>query len=184
MSDVRATACGLLNAQPVQDARGVVVRRAGLEDLSDVLRLVDGSARWLRGRGINQWPVPYPEHRLIEPIRNGLTHLAFFGQQPVGTFTLQWSDVEIWGGENSPAGYVHRLAVDRSMAGHGLGAQLLDQAASLVAAEGYGWLRLDCRRDSSGLRGYYELLGFEHVRNADHRPPGFEAALYQRRVSC
>lgn len=195
MADTPAATCGRVSSPAEQCSGGValltdpdqhiVVRRAHLDDLAVVLRLINESAGWLWSRGIDQWPVPFPEQRVIDPLRAGLTYLAVLGQQTVGTFTLQWSDTEVWGEEGSPAGYLHRLAASRGLVGRGLGADMLEQAASLVAAEGYDWLRLDCRRDSPALRGYYERLGFEHVRDADHLPPGFEAALYQRTaLSC
>jgi ribosomal protein S18 acetylase RimI-like enzyme len=106
----------------------------------------------------------------------------------VGTFVLRWSDEGVWGPDDRRAGYVHRLATRPDIAGHSLGAKLLDRAAKSVAERGGRWLRLDCDQDNAQLRRYYEALGFEHVRDVDGLPRqtrsgSRSASLYQRPIS-
>ena len=94
------------------------------------------------------------------PIEAGNTWLAEHGGVPVGTITLQWVDEPMWGARPPDAGYVHRLAIRRSVAG--LGAELLASADAHVAAHGRAFLRLDCWSGNAALRRYYEHAGFTH----------------------
>ncbi|HTD51097.1 MAG TPA: GNAT family N-acetyltransferase [Acidimicrobiia bacterium] len=87
------------------------------------------------------------------------------------------------------AGYVHRLAVRRSCAGHGIGCRLFDWAGLRVRANGGSWLRLDVVTENGPLRRYYEAAGFVHrddVEGVHVSPDGtttpWRTSLYER--SC
>jgi GNAT superfamily N-acetyltransferase len=56
---------------------------------------------------------------------------------------------------------VNLLVTDRSFAGRGVGAALLDHARDLAVARGLGLLRVDCYAgDDRALVRYYESVGF------------------------
>ncbi|MEU8269331.1 GNAT family N-acetyltransferase [Sphaerisporangium sp. NPDC049002] len=170
----------------------LTLRNATPDDLPGVLALLAETAGWLHGRGIRQWPAAgFPAAR-IEPLiaegtlwvlddeetRGGRETLS----APAATLALDdHADPEFWRrGDHPESGlYVHKLAVGRAFSGQGLGETLLDWAALRVAAAGRRWLRLDCSKDNPGLQGYYQKVGFRHVRTVDlpHRASG---ALFQR----
>ena len=62
----------------------------------------------------------------------------------------------------------------------GLGARIVEWAERRAAAAGRAYLRLDCKRDNPGIRGYYERLGFEHRGYFDQ--PHLPVALYERPI--
>ena len=102
----------------------------------------------------------------------------------IGSFTLRWSDDRVWGPNSGGAGYLHRLASAADVAGSGVGLTLVRFAAQAVIHGSFDLLRLDCEQHNARLRGYYEALGFDHVRDVDGipyqtRPGTRSASLYQ-----
>jgi ribosomal protein S18 acetylase RimI-like enzyme len=165
--------------------RALAIRTAGREDLLAAAQLLDQAGEWMRSQGItDQWPIRFPLSDLAQRADRGEIHIAYDGTMPVGTFALDWTaDPEFWHDHaaDTDAGYLHRLAVARSHAGQGIGAQLAEHAANLVARNGRRLLRLDCAKHNTRLHEYYRQLGFTHVRTIDlaHRKSG---ALFERRV--
>ncbi|AXI80045.1 GNAT family N-acetyltransferase [Peterkaempfera bronchialis] len=132
--------------------------RAGPEQTTEVLAVLDEAAAWLRSRGVDQWPARF-EAAWIEPgIAQGDTWIVRTGGRTAATVTLDWFD-PVWSDHPGPAGYLHRLAVRRHAAG--LGARILDWAAATLAHTGRH-LRLDCLAANTALRAYYESAGFTH----------------------
>lgn len=157
---------------------GLEVRRAGREDVDEIVDILSEAARWLLARGIRQWPDPFPRERVAALAERGSFHLAGLGGETVGTLALLWRDPAFWGERPADAGYVHALAVRRAFAGRGLGARLLEWAEQRVAEAGREHLRLDCLAGNADLRRYYERQGFEP--RGEVAVDDFTSALYER----
>jgi GNAT superfamily N-acetyltransferase len=155
------------------------VGQARSDELGEVLAVLSESARWLRSRGIEQWPDPFPADRVEPSIARGETYLVRVGGAVAGTITLRWADAAFWGEQPPVAGYVHAVAVRREYAG--LGPKLLDWAAARVREAGRELLRLDCLSSNSALRAYYERHGFVHRGDTD--VDDFRTSLYERRCA-
>ncbi len=156
------------------------IARATVADLEAVIAIYEELARWLAGRGIDQWqPGTYTQEWARHNIEDDEVYLAYLAGEPVGKFTLVWVDSEVWGKCPPVAGYVHGLAVRRSAAGRGLGAWMLDQAAGRIAQAGRTYLRLDCLANNKALRTYYERLGFTH-RGSIYFSTGVQASTNGR----
>jgi GNAT superfamily N-acetyltransferase len=106
--------------------------------------------------------------------------VATLAGEPAGTVSLFDVDERFWLGAPRDALYVHKLAVRRSFAGHGLGAAIIRWSELRARADGKRFLRLDCPRDDPGVRRYYELAGFVH--RGDLAVDSFQASLYERPV--
>lgn len=151
-------------------------------ELDVVETLLGDASEWLASRGIDQWQFPPHRDRIARAIDRGECFLAFRDGLPIGTIQVDdYADPEFWAEDDHPesAMYVHRMAVSRSAAGQGVGAELLDWAAKRAAERGKRLLRLDAWKDNPGLHAYYQGEGFELVRVVDlpHRRSG---ALFQR----
>ena len=101
---------------------------------------------------------------------------------PAATITInRFAKPELWTEEEAaqPALYAHKVTVDRTYAGQGLGAELLDWAGTRAADEGADWLRVDVWTTNGRLQHYYLRQGFTYVRTVvlPHNPSG---ALFQR----
>jgi ribosomal protein S18 acetylase RimI-like enzyme len=166
--------------------RELIIRPAGTADLPAIAQLLDQAGDWMRSQGItDQWPSQFPLSDLAERADRGELHIAYDHNTPVGTFAIDYhADPEFWHDDpnGAQAGYLHRLAVARTHAGRGIGRQLVDHAARLVAATGRRRLRLDCAKHNTRLHDYYRQLDFTHLQTIDlpHRKSG---ALFQRAVS-
>jgi ribosomal protein S18 acetylase RimI-like enzyme len=157
----------------------VKIELARFEDLDAVLDILSGAARWLRERGIEQWPDPFPRSRVEDSLARGELYLARVDKSIAATFVLQWEDELFWGEQPPVAGYIHAVAVRREHAG--VGRQVIEWAERAVREAGRPFLRLDCMRDNPRIRSYYEALGFEH--RGDRLVGGqFDASLYEKSV--
>jgi ribosomal protein S18 acetylase RimI-like enzyme len=159
--------------------RDLEVRRAGRDDVDEIVDVLSEAARWLLARGIRQWPDPFPRERVASLVERGDFYLASLAGETVGTLALMWSDPAFWGERPADAGYVHALAVRRGWDGRGLGARLLGWAGERIAAAGREYVRLDCLAENAALRRYYERQGFEPC--GEVAVEDFTSVLYERR---
>ena len=163
----------------------VRIRMASPEDLERLVALYQSAQRWLAENGSDQWA-----KNTVEKTRGGLAasiarqecYVAELDGEPIGMITVDhFADSEFWKPADDPgeALYVHRMVVDRKVAGRNIGALLLDWATDLASQNGKRWLRLDAWRTNEALRSYYIRQGFQAVRvvNLAHRGSG---ALFQR----
>lgn len=141
------------------------LRPARIEDLGPVLEVLTVAARWARSRGVVRWwPVPFPEAWVRPGILRGEVWVAERRSAIVGTFALTKDDRRMWGEQPPSAGYVHRLAVRREVAGgRALGGWMLERAGCEVRSWGRSALRLDCLSTNEPLVRYYLRLGFRVV---------------------
>ena len=145
------------------------IRRATLADLDSVSTIMLDAALWMQSRGIGQWNwmfTPRGREVVLQRIESTEAYLVIdAASRPIATFAIQWEDAQIWGerGRDGQAGYVHGLAVCRSVAGRGLGCELIEYATSIIHQRGRRLVRLDCMRDNAGLCDYYRRTGFTEV---------------------
>ncbi|MEV1314816.1 GNAT family N-acetyltransferase [Micromonospora arborensis] len=137
----------------------VIFRRAGVDDMAEVLIVLDEAAAWLRERGISQWPARFEPSWIEDAIRRGETWLIEINNETAGTVTLDWVD-PIWADVGGQAAYVHRMAVRRWASG--LGTVILAWAADTALHRSRHALRLDCVAANLRLCAYYEASGFVH----------------------
>lgn len=165
--------------------RPVQVRPASADDAAAILALRAAAERWLAARGIEQW---HPGEVSLADVRRqvsaGEWHVAWDDRAMHAALRLLWSD-SMWTGHGTqgPAIYVHGLVIDRAQAGRGLGARLLDWAATQGRSTGAGVLRLDCVEGNPRLRRYYAGLGFREVGRRDFDGPWHSAVLLERYIA-
>jgi GNAT superfamily N-acetyltransferase len=156
----------------------VEIRPARPDEIDVVLDVLADAGRWLRARGIEQWPERFDAEWVRPAIERGDTWLAERDREVLGTLVVQWDDPVFWAGYRLNAGYLHRLAVrDR---GTGLGVELLRWAEQHVAHAGRQYLRLDCVASNDRLRSYYERAGYAHLGDVTVGP--YTQARYEKRV--
>ena len=147
----------------------------GMEE--EVLALVQDAARWLKGRGLDQWLEFLDATRgrsIIEKrFKEGEVYLARDADGNVGTITLQWED-PFWGplGKDPSCGYLHSVAVLRRVSGQGIGRELIGWAEANFRGAGKKKMRLDCMAENGKLVHYYETLGFSQLSTQDWNGKG------------
>lgn len=173
------------------------MRRATLDHLSEVRRLFEEAADWLRrNKDTDQWETPWPDQeswiqRTLQDLRERKTWLVWDDTMAIATITLDTKEpVDIRNRPVWPAHkrrelalYVRRVIVSRSYAGLGLGAGLLDWASD-VAMRDYGvsLIRIDVWTTNVELHDYYTDQRF--IRLEGRQPwelPGYPSqALFER----
>ena len=156
------------------------VRRATLGDVPAVADMLDEATAFVRTKGRNQWPVPFPQDELRDAVADGALHVVEVDGDRAATFVLPLDDPKFWGERPPDAVYLHKLAVRRAFAGRGLGVRIVDWIGEEGRRLGRAFIRLDCQRDLPGIRRYYERLGFE-LRGELERGR-FAWALYERQL--
>ena len=138
--------------------------RAQVSHAQGIVDLRDRLARWLQGRGVDQWREgefdPSEVHDEIDrgewwvvesPVHPGLV---------LASVRVIWEDPQIWGQQPQPAGYTHGVAVDRSLAGTGTGARLIRAAERVIVESERSVSRLDCDDNNPVLKRFYAGLGY------------------------
>jgi GNAT superfamily N-acetyltransferase len=150
---------------------GLSLRPATPADLEPLLALVDSVVAWLVARGRSaQWGAdpasasPAFRERTAQAIAAGVVTVAVRDDVLVGGLLLTDSQPDYL-----PAGlvpddalYVHTLVSDRTAAGKGAGALLLDHARSRAEAAGVP-LALDHWAGSPELARLYDQAGFTAI---------------------
>lgn len=139
----------------------IQIRPAQSEDLDQIVTLIRETATWLKSKDIHQWSNSYPVSRLEkEFLKSELFVVLNEAQSIVGTVSLSKDKGEVWPEDESPALYLHRLAIFRKYSGQKLGAQIMDWAVEFCKEKQYKHLRLNCDKTNPFLSGYYRQYGF------------------------
>ena len=167
----------------------LALRRASVNDMAVVIRLIEEAAEWLRRKGTDQWATPWPNRvgrdgRILASLSQGKTFIGWQDQVPAATITADPDHDPYWPDDlrRDPAVYVHRLIVGRRFKGVGLGAALLDWAGR-NARNDYGavWIRVSAWTSNSALHAYYRRQGF--LPCGRHPDDGYpSAARFQKRT--
>jgi len=126
-------------------------------DVAAVVGVLEDASRWLRKRGVAQWPHNFAPELVLPAIEADQTWLVHADEEVVGTLTVDHDD-PAWSDQPANAAYVHRMAVTRH--GAALGTWLLAWVGDQAHTAGREAIRLDCVADNTGLCAYYERHGF------------------------
>lgn len=166
--------------RPLTFARDVAryrLTRATAADTATLVALNDDASAWLTARGVRQWPAGgYNAETVAHALGAGHElYLALRDGEPVGKFSLQWEDADLWGQRPPDAGYLHGCACGARLRAWArrcsIGLALASRRLGAV-----GCASTACVATNDALRAYYERQGFGLRGVANH---GW-SALYER----
>ena len=165
----------------------LAIARAGAADYDTVMAILREAADWISARGNppwNHWYMDAGERILRDRLAHHEVYLARRDDVPVGTVTIQWNDAETWGerGLDGQAGYIHGIAITRSVGGMRVGERLLQWAVETIAARGRQFARLDTIASNAALCRYYEERGFRSLDIATLFGAIYTARLFEREL--
>jgi ribosomal protein S18 acetylase RimI-like enzyme len=147
------------------------IRPARGNDYFIVIAMIEEAAKWLSGRGIDQWSEPWPHEegrneRVRTGIEDGATWMITDGEREAATVTIYPEDRRsLWAGcvdaPRESAWYVHQLVVAREFEGRNLGRSILGWVSDRAHQAGVKWLRMDVWTTNKALHDYYRRQDFE-----------------------
>lgn len=164
----------------------VKVFQAKIEDTEAVLQLLVQTAQWLKSKGSTQWSGLLEgddSHQTPEAIKRGEVYIFMQGNLLAGMVMLKehgsaW-DHELWGDEDyERAVYLHRLNINREIAGKHLGEAIVNWSSSGIHFDGKDRIRLDCIANNEKLNAFYLSSGYEYKGSASNALGTFN--LYEK----
>ena len=140
-----------------------LIRQATADDTPALVEMLTEAASWVEQLdGTTMWVEgELDEHRVRAETEAGLFVVAEVDGRLVGAMRFQLEDRLFWPDQDGrDSAFVHRLAVRRTHAGHGISTALLQWAVDRARSLGRKWLRLDCDAERARLRTVYERFGF------------------------
>lgn len=146
----------------------ITARQAVAEDTEQVMRLLVRTAQWLKSKGSTQWSELLEGkdvHGMAQSIVDGDVFIFKTAEDKIAGVVMlvqearTW-DLELWGEDHPEAIYLHRLAIDREVAGGRLGRDILDWVTNGIIFPGKTQIRLDCIANNEQLNRFYKSAGF------------------------
>lgn len=148
-------------------------RKAQICDLSDVCTMVERVKQNFRDQGSDQWDEHYPTEAILEgDIRRGEMIMGFANGKLAVLYTLNDDfDPEYangcWAEPEKPFCVLHRLCVEPSLQGTGVGKRTMDQVEAHAGALGAEYVRLDHIATNESAKRLYEGRGYRPVGSID-----------------
>lgn len=169
------------------EAGPLAIARATSADYDAIMAILREAADWISARGAPPWKHWYADvgvRILRDRIEHHEVYLASCDAVPVATLTIQWDDAETWGerGLDGTAGYIHAIAITRTVGGLRVGERLLEWAVHQIAARGRQFARLDTIASNAVLCRYYGEHGFQALETVTLFGGMYTARLFEREV--
>ena len=160
--------------------RDIVMRVAHPGDASEVSRILTEAANYLIAIEQPLWdPAEMAVNILLPDIQASRYYVCERNAIVVGVLKYQLEDQTVWPEiADESSAFIHRLAVSRAVAGHGVAAAMLQWAKEHTQAIGRRYLRLDCAirpklctvYERNGFRKHSErTIGPYHVARYEYR---------------
>lgn len=155
-------------------SKDVVASQAVAAETDEIMGLLVRTAQWLQSKGSSQWSELLEGkdvHGMAQSIADGDVFVFKKAGRIAGVVMLPLSarewDIQLWGNEQPEAIYLHRLAIDRSVAGKNLGEEILNWVTEGIVFEGKNVIRLDCIATNESLNTFYREAGFTYRGTSD-----------------
>ncbi len=99
--------------------------------------------------------------------RSSFLLLAKAGSVAVGAVSVTYEDVRIWGEDGNDNGsslYIHKLVTSQAHRSQSIGSRIITDLENTDYAKDRKLIKLNFPTDNTGLRSYYNNLGFSEVR--------------------
>ena len=135
------------------------LRQVNVLEFEIVFDILEENAKWLSQKGIHQWHADWLVSQRLEikeSINIGAYHALDIDGNIAAIVEIKSGLEKIWSNDETPALYIHKLAIRRKYAVLKLGNKILNLVEASAISQGIKLLRLDCVAENSKLRRYYE----------------------------
>jgi len=145
-------------------------RKAVESDINSIMRIIKQAQDYFKEQGINQWQNNYPN---LETIRNdiskGYGYVLINDGKIVGTVSVSFDGEKtyesIYDGKwisDLEYAVIHRMAVDSSLKGLGLGSVMMKYIEEMCHKRGIHSIRIDTHEDNKSMQRLIEKNGFKY----------------------
>src|SRR5262245_27397380 len=142
----------------------LLIRQAASADVAAIVETLTEAARWVEELdGTIMWVEGELDEKCVRvEADRGMFVVGEVDGGVAGAMRFQLEDQLFWPDlDAADSAFVHRLAVRRAFAGHGVSTALLEWAVDRARLLDRRYLRLDCDAERSRLRAFYERFGFQ-----------------------
>jgi GNAT superfamily N-acetyltransferase len=153
-----------VNVVPGGTSGQVRIRQATAADVRTIVDVLTEAAVWVEQLdGTSMWVEnELAAAHVAAEIGQEQFFVAECGGEVAGVIRFQLRDQLFWPDlDTDDSVFVHRIAVRRRYAKHGVSTALLRWAVDRARLIGKQYLRLDCDAERTRLRAFYERFGFE-----------------------
>ena len=160
----------------------MLVRKGTTADIPAIYDIIKGAKMYLKSSGVDQWQNDYPnESTITADISDGVNYVCHYGDKIVGTIAVIFDGEEtyekIYNGKwlsESHYATIHRMAVDESFKGLGVGARMISFVETLCLQRNIRSIRVDTHRDNPPMQRMLNKNGFTYcgiiyLTNGDER---------------
>ncbi len=173
----------------MNDTTNLKVVPADITELDRIMEIICQAQAYMAQNGIPQWNNGYPSRELIEAeIGKGSRYVVKKGDDivaTVGYFTGPEAEYEkIYDGQwinENPYLSIHRICVDNSFKGMGIGGAMVRGAEELARNSKIRNLRCDTHEVNTSMRRMLEKNGFVHCGTI-HLADGSPRVAYQKKM--
>ncbi|WP_374285852.1 N-acetyltransferase family protein [Lactococcus sp.] len=146
------------------------IRKASVEDLPDILKIMQEAREFLAEQGIDQWQGVYPaaENILPDLSKEAAYVVSTDGQISAYFAIIMGDDIMYhtisqgsWRNESTDFVTVHRLAVSQAFRGRGINKLIWDFVFKIGKSRGYTDFRADTHADNKIMQAALLKMGFE-----------------------
>jgi ribosomal protein S18 acetylase RimI-like enzyme len=167
-------------------SRELLLRKANLEDLNNVINIYKNAIEVMEDNGIHQWDNIYPNEEILnEDILSNHMFLCELENQIASVFVLnQDCDEEYtngtWQYKEASFFVIHRLCVNPVFQGKGIGTRTMLLIEKFLRNKNIETIRLDAYSLNPIALKMYEQLGYKRVGEANWRKGLFY--LYEKKI--
>ena len=167
----------------------MILRLAVLADIPAILQLLTRIVPVMNAEGNFQWDDNYPNREVFEKdLELNQLWVAEIGSEIAGFAAITQDQdseyAEVGWDITEPAIVTHRLAVDLSFRGKGVGRALLMQAEEVARERGITVLRIDTNTENAATNQLFPSLGYRYAGEIGLGfRPGLRFNCYEKRLS-
>ena len=151
----------------------IVFKKAGLDDIKDIVRIYDNihTAIELKGETVGWVRGVYPvEATAKAAINRGDMFVEIADGKTVGTGIINKTQVDVYAGapwqyqsKDDEVMVLHTLVIDPEASGAGLGKAFVKFYEEQAKENGAKYLRIDTNAKNAAARAFYKKLGFSEI---------------------
>ena len=138
------------------------IKNSKLEDLDTIFKLYEIATAYMKSKAEVAWP-KFEKKMVIAEIKNKSQWKLEINEQVACVWATTLKDELIWGEDNEPSLYIHRIASNPSFRGQRLVGKILDWSKKYCIENKLKFVRMDTVGLNKGLIKHYGSFGFEFL---------------------